>query len=214
MCSLDKGIVITGGHSALAEAIRKEFPDAKCPGKQELDVTSEPSVSSFLQGEAIDLLICCAGLSLDAPLLRLSEADWQASMDVNLTGAARVASCVSRGMARRGRGHIIFIGSYLAKHPGPGTAAYSSAKAGLEGLTRSLAAELGASGIRVNLILPGFMETKMTARLKESVRETIRSHHCLKRFNTPDRVAAFIRCLHEELTNTSGQTFNLDSRPL
>jgi 3-oxoacyl-[acyl-carrier protein] reductase len=97
-------------------------------------------------------------------------------------------------------------------HPSIGQAAYSAAKAALLGLTESLADENGRHNIRVNCILPGFIETKMTQAVSENRKIEILNDHALGRFNTAWEVAKFIHHLHEHLPNTSGQIFQLDSR--
>lgn len=209
-------VVITGGHGDLGQALAAEFSGAEwivdSPGRQDLDVGSEPSVVNYFSDRQIDLLVCAAGLIRDAPLTRLRAEDWDLVCGTNLTGAARCARIAARLMHARKAGHIVFISSYSALHPPIGQAAYATAKAGLIGLTRGLSRELGASGIRVNAVLPGFMETAMTRSVAESRVSEIRGDHALGRFNTAAIVARFIRRLHEELIHTSGQTFNLDSR--
>ena len=90
--------------------------------------------------------------------------------------------------------------------------AYAASKAALAGLVKSLAREWGKDGIRVNLVLPGFMLTEMTAVLRDSVKEAALSRHVLNRLNTPEQAAAFILFLQDVLTAASGQVFDLDSR--
>jgi 3-oxoacyl-[acyl-carrier protein] reductase len=115
-------------------------------------------------------------------------------------------------MLKRRDGHILFVSSHAALHPRAGQAAYAAAKAGLLGLTRSLAREFGSRGVRVNALLPGFLETPMTAGLATEVVDSVRAAHVLGRFNQVSEVAAFVRCLHLEMRGTSGQVFSLDSR--
>ena len=115
-------------------------------------------------------------------------------------------------MIQQGNGHIVFISSYSALHPPLGQLAYATAKAALLGLTQSLARENGHHGIRVNAVLPGFLETRMTELVSEKRKIEILANHTLGRFNTPVEVAKFIRYLHQDLCHTSGQVFQLDSR--
>ncbi len=211
---MDQKIIITGGEGTLATAISQVFDFVETPGRLELNVSSETSVKDYFQKQNVKLLICCAGLIDEKPLLRLSERSWDQVLDVNLRGAQRCAQAVVRQMNQQGGGHIIFIGSYLGEHPAIGTAAYSAAKAALTGLTHSLAQELGEANIRVNLILPGFLETKMTQNVSKERKEHVLASHALNRFNTPEKVAQFIKILDEEMLHTSGQVFNLDSRIL
>lgn len=209
-------VVITGGEGTLARALATALTAAGhpvlSPGRRELDVTDGNAVREFFHEHSPELLICNAGITRDAPLARLDEAAWDEVMAVNLRGAAACAAAASRGMVRARRGHLVFISSYSAIHPPAGQAAYAAAKAGLLGLARSLARELGPAGIRVNTILPGFLDTPMTAALTEERRAEVRRDHVLDRFNTPEAVAAFLVHLHDHLPHTSGQVFQLDSR--
>lgn len=209
-------VVITGGEGGLARAIAAAFSAAghpvQSPGRRELDVTDPATVRDFFRAHPAELLVCNAGLTRDAPLSRLGEAAWDEVMAVNLQGAATCAAAASRDMLRARRGHIVFVSSFSALHPPVGQAAYAAAKAGLLGLAKSLARELGPAGIRVNTILPGFLDTPMTAALSDERREQVRRDHVLDRFNTPEAVADFLVHLHNHLPHTSGQVFQLDSR--
>lgn len=213
----DEQLLITGGAGDLAQAFGEAFERAGVtvyrPGKSDLDVTDSRNVDEYLNeiGQ-VDLLICNAGVTDDSLLLKMSEASWDSVMDVNLRGSFLVAKSVARLMIKKRRGHIVFISSHSAYHPPLGQANYGSAKAGLEGLAKSLARELGGRNIRVNVVVPGFMETKMTSKLPDEVRSAALDKHCLGRFNQTDSVAAFVRSLHYEMPNTSGQVFHLDSR--
>ncbi len=209
-------VVITGGEGGLARALDAAFTAAGhevlSPGRGRLDVTDPDAVRDFFREHPADLLVCNAGLTRDAPLARLDEAAWDEAMAVNLRGAALCAAAASRTMLKNRRGHIVFVSSFSALHPPAGQAAYAAAKAGLLGLAKSLARELGPAGIRVNTILPGFLDTPMTAALSAERREQVRREHVLDRFNTPEAVAAFLVHLHDQLPHTSGQVFQLDSR--
>lgn len=209
-------VVITGGEGGLGQAFASAFSAAGhpvlAPGRGELDVTAPSQVSDYFRRHEAELLICNAGCTRDAVLAKLGEEAWDEVIDVNLGGAARCAAAASRAMLRARRGHIIFISSHSAVHPPTGQASYAAAKAGLLGLARSLARELGPAGIRINTILPGFLDTPMTGGLTPDRREQVLGEHALGRFNTPEAVAAFVHYLHHELPHTSGQVFQLDSR--
>jgi 3-oxoacyl-[acyl-carrier protein] reductase len=182
------------------------------PGRGELDVSDAAAVKEYFRRRETGLLICNAGITRDALLAKTGEAEWDEVMAVNLRGAALCAAAASRGMIRARCGHIVLVSSYSAIHPPAGQAAYAAAKAGLIGLGKSLAKELGAANIRVNVVLPGFLETRMTAGLTEARKEAVRSEHVLGRFNTVEAVADFLLTLHERMPHTSGQVFQLDSR--
>lgn len=183
------------------------------PGRRDLDVGSEEAVKDYFAGAGdVGLLVCNAGVTVDRSLARMGEADWDEVMRVNLKGAFLCAREVSRGMIRRRGGSIVFVSSFSAIHPPVGQANYAAAKAGLLGMMKSMAQELSPRNVRVNAILPGFMETAMTAGLSGEVRQAVLKKHVLGRFNTPKAVAGFVTHLHFYMPHTSGQVFNLDSR--
>lgn len=210
--------LITGGGGDLAAAIRRELETAgllvHAPARAELDVSSAPSVAAFFQTLArLDLAVCNAGIIVDKTLAAMSPGEFASVLDVNLSGAFRVARAALKIMSRQRSGHIVLIGSFSALSGPAGQPNYAAAKAGLIGLAQSLAREYGARNIRVNCVLPGFLETRMTAPLGDALRNRVRSAHTLGRFNTAAEAARFIRFLHRELPHTSGQVFSLDSRP-
>lgn len=209
-------VVITGGSGGLAQAIAGAFTHSghavNAPGRELLDVTDPDSVAAYFHGREVDLLICAAGLTRDQPLARMDAATWNEVWSVNLRGARTCAREVIPGMRARGTGHIVMISSHSALRPPAGQVAYAAAKAALLGLTHDLATRHGSAGIRVNALLPGFLETPMTATVSPSRRAEVLSAHALGRLNTCEAVARFLRFLHDELPHTSGQVFQLDSR--
>lgn len=213
-------VVITGGQGSLARKIQahlhEQEPDWQilCPSRQELDVTVDDSLRHFFFTHSCDLLIAAAGEIHDQPLARASSTDWDRLLQSNLRGAAFAAKYAAKSMLRARCGHVMFIGSYSAFHPPMGQVAYASAKAGLIGLTHSLAREWGPANIRVNLIVPGFLKNRMTATVSPIRQEEVQKAHCLQRYNTEESVAAFVHSLHTQLPHTSGQIFTLDSRIL
>jgi len=211
-------VVITGGQGSLARKVetylREQEPSwhILSPSREELDVTVDESLCKYFSAHSCDLLIAAAGEIRDQPLARASSADWDRLLQSNLRGAAFAAKYAAKHMLRERCGHVVFLGSYSGFHPPIGQIAYASAKAGLIGLTHSLAQEWGRANIRVNLILPGFLENRMTSEVSASRLDQVRKMHCLERCNTEESVAAFIHSLHTKLPHTSGQIFNLDSR--
>ena len=208
--------VITGGSGSLGRAIEAalESPAWKilAPSSSDLDVRDERAIRSFFQQNPVDLLVSAAGITRDSPLARATEESWDQVFAVNFKGAAACAREVLPGMIGKKSGHIVFISSFSALHPPIGQVAYATAKAALLGLTEDLARINGPHNIRVNAILPGFLETRMTENVSEKRRKSVRGNHVLDRFNTPEHVAKFIRHLHHDLPHTSGQVFQLDSR--
>ena len=210
-------VIITGGQGDLARAIAAVFEAAEylveCPGRDELDVRRADSVEAYFETrERIAVLINNAGITGDALLARQSPADWANVIDTNLKGAHLCSQAAARRMMRTRDGHIINIGSYSALQPPAGQTAYAAAKAGLIGLTKSYAKEFGGRNIRVNCVLQGFLETRMTAALSEAARAAALERHALRRFNTTEEAARFIHFL-ATTGNISGQVFQLDSRP-
>jgi len=208
--------LITGGDGDLAGALRLALEsggyEVLAPGRAELDVRCARSVAAYFAGiEGLDFLVNNAGLTRDALFLKQTPEDWDEVVATNLTGAWRCSAAAGRLMAAGAGGHIVQIGSYSAVSPPLGQCAYAAAKAGLVGLTKSLAREWGREGIRVNCVLPGFLETKMTAKLSPQARERALAEHQLGRFNTVDEAARFVAFL-ATCDPVSGQVFQLDSR--
>lgn len=212
-------LLISGGEGDLAAACVTEFAHAGwkvcAPSRSQMDVSSSDSVDHYVATLGkLDLFIANAGLCADSLLGKMDIEDWQRVIEVNLTGAFRCVRAVSAGMIKERAGHIVLIASYSALNPPVGQSNYAAAKAGLIGMAKSLAAEFGKRNVRVNVVVPGFLQTKMTEDLADSVHQSARSKHVLGRFNEVQKVAAFIRFLDQEMIHTSGQVFNLDSRIL
>lgn len=143
----------------------------------------------------VDILVNNAGVRSDKFIMMMPESDWQKVLDVNLSGAWRWAKAVSRPMLGAGRGIIVNIGSVAGQLGLPGQTNYAAAKGGLLAMTRALAAEFGAKGIRVNAVVPGFIETDMTAALNRDVKRRNIENLVLKRFGKPEEVAGVVSFL-------------------
>ena len=211
-----KHAVITGGEGDLAKVVHSHLSAAdyelEAPGRGQLDVTCAKQVREYFSARPVDLLICNAGITHDQPMAHLTELDWDDVMNVNLKGAMRCVAAAVEAMKGRGGGSIVLISSYSALHPPIGQNAYATAKAALLGMVGELAQELGEGNIRINAILPGFLETKMTDSVRIERKQEVIEQHALKRLNSCEQVAEFIQHLHEKLIHTSGQVFQLDSR--
>jgi 3-oxoacyl-[acyl-carrier protein] reductase len=211
-------ILISGGEGDLARALQKEFPrdtvrdTVRAPGRREMDVRDEAQIDAYFSRlERLDVLIANAGLTRDGAVTGLAPDDFNEVVNVNLRGAFLCSRAALKLMMKQRSGHIVLIGSRAAKHGTRGQSAYAATKAGLVGLAQSLAREYGTRNIRCNVVLPGFLETKMTASLPEKRREEVREEHALGRFNTVGNAARFIAFL-ARLDHVSGQVFTLDSR--
>jgi 3-oxoacyl-[acyl-carrier protein] reductase len=150
-------------------------------------------------------------VTADALSWQLSEEDWDRVLAVNLKGAFLCAQAALRPILRQRNGHIINIGSFSGRAGQLGQANYAAAKAGLIGLTESLAKEVGSRNVRVNAVLPGVLPTSMTAKLSEAQLAEYAAANALGRINSLTEVAQFIVFL-ATMQNVSGQVFQLDSR--
>jgi len=143
----------------------------------------------------VEVLVANAGVTRDQLLALMSEDDFGAVVDTNLSGAYRVAKRAARGMMKMRRGRLIFISSVVGLYGSAGQANYAASKAGLVGLARSLARELGSRGITANVVAPGFVDSDMTAGLPEARRAAIMGAVPLGRYASPDEVAATVAFL-------------------
>lgn len=181
-----------------------------------LDVTDAAAIAAAFAlirraTGGLDLLVNNAGLTADAPFWKIPEADWDRVINVCLKGAWRCCQAAVPLLEARHGGHIIQISSFAGRAGARGQAAYAAAKAGLLGLTQSLAAELAAKEIRVNAVLPGVLPTGMTSQLPPEQLAALAAANLLQRINTLDEVARFVAFL-ATTRNISGQVFQLDSR--
>ena len=159
-----------------------------------MDVTSTESVDAGFasveeQWGSPEIIVANAGITKDGLVLRMSDEDFESVIDANLTGAFRVARRATKGLLKLKRGRLIFVGSVVGSVGSAGQVNYSSSKAGLVGMARSFARELGSRGITANVIAPGFVETEMTATLDEKRREEIAGSVPLGRFCTAEEIA-------------------------
>jgi len=160
----------------------------------QMDVTSSTSVDAgFDHIEATwgipEVIVANAGITKDGLVMRMSDEDFESVIDANLTGAFRVARRATRGLLKLKRGRLIFIGSVVGALGSAGQVNYASSKAGLLGMARSFARELGSRSITANVIAPGFVETDMTSTLDEKRRNEIAGSVPLGRFSTAQEIA-------------------------
>jgi 3-oxoacyl-[acyl-carrier protein] reductase len=143
----------------------------------------------------VDALVNNAGVTRDTLIARMSDEDWDEVIDTNLRGAFNTCRAVSRKMLRRRSGAIVNLTSVVGLHGNPGQANYAASKAGIIGLTKALARELGTRGVRVNAVAPGYIDTELTNVLSEEIRGAILGNTPLGRLGEPDDVAAAVRFL-------------------
>lgn len=164
------------------------------------DVADSPAVDALLRRveedlAPLDILVNNAGVTGDNLLVRLTDEEWDRVVNTNLKGAFHVIRAAARGMMRRRRGRIINISSVVGISGNRGQANYAASKAGLIGLTKTVARELASRGVLCNAIAPGFIETEMTATLTDEVRQGMLAGIALGRLGTVDEVAGVVRFL-------------------
>ncbi len=159
----------------------------------------------------LDVLVNNAGTTKDNLILRMTETDWDRVLSVNLKGTFNTTKAVVREMIRNGHGRIINISSVVGINGNAGQVNYAASKAGLIGFTKSLAKELARKGITVNVIAPGFIETRMTDALKENVKAKLLEHIPIGRIGSPEDVAALALFLaSDESRYITGQVMRVD----
>lgn len=178
------------------------------------DVSDAEQVQNLIketrnQYGSIDVLVNNAGITRDTLLLRMKPEDWQAVIDLNLTGVFLCTQAVSKIMLKQRQGRIINIASVAGQMGNPGQANYSAAKAGVIGLTKTVAKELASRNVTVNAVAPGFIATEMTSELDA---EGILKYIPLGRYGQPEEVAGMVRFLASDpaAAYITGQVFNVD----
>jgi 3-oxoacyl-[acyl-carrier protein] reductase len=213
------GADVAGGDIAL-EKLRGVAKEIEALGRKvlalHLDVSSPNSVKEavdkILQAFGkIDILVNNAGITKDNLLMRMKPEDWDLVLRVNLNGAFHCTRAVLPGMVKQRYGRIINIASVVAQAGNPGQANYIASKAGIIGLTKAVAAEVGSRNITVNAIAPGFIATAMTENLPETVRQRMLSLIPLGRMGTDRDIACGVRFLaSEEASYITGHVLNIN----
>ena len=159
----------------------------------------------------LDILVNNAGITRDGLIARMSDEDWRAVLETNLSGTFHTCRAAARGMMRRRRGAIVNVTSVVGLHGNPGQTNYAASKAGIIGLTKSLARELGSRGVRANAVAPGYVATALTEVLGEEIRSGILSATPLGRLGEPADIAGAVRFLcSDEASFITGEVVLVD----
>jgi 3-oxoacyl-[acyl-carrier protein] reductase len=199
LASAGARVAVVARDGARAEAAAGELPGEGHRGYA-VDVADPEAVNALVkQVEAdfgsLDVLVNNAGVTRDNVLMRIKDEDWDAVLDTNLRGAFNLMRAASRGMMKRRSGRIINISSVVGVTGNAGQANYAASKAGLIGMTKSVAKELAGRGVLVNAVAPGYIETDMTAELPEAARTALMSNIALGRLGKPEDIAPAVRFL-------------------
>lgn len=210
------GTATTADGAAKIELVGADLSGVGSLKAIQLDVTDGAAVQTAVdaigqQYGGLHILVNNAGITRDMLAMRLKDDDWDAVLDTNLKAVFRVSRAVMRGMMKQRYGRIVNITSVVGSSGNPGQANYAAAKAGVAGMTRALARELGSRGITVNCIAPGFIDTDMTAGLSPEQREALLGQIPLGALGKPDDIAHAVAFIASRLAGyITGQEIHVN----
>jgi 3-oxoacyl-[acyl-carrier protein] reductase len=178
----------------------------------EADVSDPEQAKALVDavGE-LDILVNNAGVTRDGLIARMSDEDWRIVIETNLGGTFHTCRAAARGMMKRRSGSIVNVSSIVGLHGNPGQANYSASKAGIIGLTKALARELGNRGVRANVVAPGYVDTRLTQVIADEMKELMLANTPLGRFGRPEDIAGAVRFLcSEEASFITGEVLLVD----
>jgi 3-oxoacyl-[acyl-carrier protein] reductase len=178
----------------------------------EADVSDPEQAKALVDavGE-LDILVNNAGVTRDGLIARMSDEDWRVVIETNLSGTFHTCRAAARGMMKRRSGSIVNVSSIVGLHGNPGQANYSASKAGIIGLTKALARELGNRGVRANVVAPGYVDTRLTQVIADEMKELMLANTPLGRFGRPEDIAGAVRFLcSEEASFITGEVLMVD----
>ncbi|HEY3319290.1 MAG TPA: 3-oxoacyl-ACP reductase FabG [Planctomycetota bacterium] len=206
--------VVIGWRSNSAEAER--VSQGKNASAIRLDLNDPAMIESvceavYTRHGRLDVLVNCAAINREAPALGMDDETWQEVLRGNLDGAFRLCRSAAKFMLLGRWGRIVNLSSIVAHRGGRGQINYAAAKAGIEAMTRVLAAEIGRKGVLVNCVAPGVVETEMSKRIRDEHGDRLREEIALRRFATPEEIAEVVAFLvSEECSYITGQTLHAD----
>ena len=208
-------VVLSGTRAEALEAVKAELGGNAFIAPANLSdiasVEALPKAAEDAVGAPIDILVNNAGITKDNLFMRMKDDEWDQVLAVNLTAAFRLSRGVLRGMMKKRWGRIIQITSIVGATGNPGQANYAAAKAGLVGMTKSLASEVASRNITVNAVAPGFIQTAMTDVLNDQQKEMISGRIPAGRMGTPAEIAAAVTYLaSEEAAYITGETIHVN----
>ena len=208
LCSRSEASVAAVAEPLAEKGFNAKFVQADVSQKSDVEALVNLTLKEFSR---IDILVNNAGITRDTLLMRMKDEDWDAVLHANLTGTMYCARAVLRTMMRQKSGRIINVSSVIGLMGNAGQANYAASKAGIIGLTKSLAKEIGSRGITVNAVAPGFITTDMTADFSEADQERIRAMIPLATFGTPVDVAELALFLASDASRyITGQAIQVD----
>jgi 3-oxoacyl-[acyl-carrier protein] reductase len=178
----------------------------------EADVSDPEQAKALVDavGE-LDILVNNAGVTRDGLIARMSDEDWRVVIETNLSGTFHTCRAAARGMMKRRSGSIVNVSSIVGLHGNPGQANYSASKAGIIGLTKALARELGNRGVRANVVAPGYVDTRLTQVIADEMKELMLANTPLGRFGRPEDIAGAVRFLcSDEASFITGEVLLVD----
>jgi 3-oxoacyl-[acyl-carrier protein] reductase len=208
-------VVLSGTRAEALEAVKAELGGNAFIAIANLSdiasVEALPKAAEEAAGSPIDILVNNAGITKDNLFMRMKDDEWDQVIAVNLTAAFRLSRAVLRGMMKKRWGRIIQITSIVGATGNPGQGNYAAAKAGLVGMTKSLAAEVASRNITVNAVAPGFIQTAMTEVLTDQQKEMISGRIPAGRMGMPQEIAAAVTYLaSEEAAYVTGETIHIN----
>ncbi|MBI4667992.1 MAG: 3-oxoacyl-[acyl-carrier-protein] reductase [Elusimicrobia bacterium] len=208
LCDLEGGVLESAAKEVSAGSNSVNFLPCNVAKREECEATIQKAIEAFGH---VDILVNNAGITKDNLLMRMSDDEWNMVIDVNLKGAFNFAKACVRPMMKQRYGRIINIASVVGLMGNPGQANYCASKAGLIGMTKSMAKELASRNILCNAIAPGFIKTRMTDVLPEEIKKSMLNMISIGRFGEPDEIAKVCLFLaSDDISYVTGQVISVN----